>query len=279
MRREVTTNPKDSDLASDDDPLAWAEHDTAHAQLSEIVAMRLREQIVSGRLTEGQFLRIDAVAKALKVSMTPVREGLLLLQSESFVRLIPRRGFVVNSFTKQDLLDLFWTQATIGAKLAARAATRMSAEEIERLEKTQVGYKAAVASGDQDLAGRLGHQFHRAINIAADSPRLALLLGSLARQLRNRFYASIEGQLFNAVKYHPIILNAIKLRDAKTASSLMYRHVIAAGEHLTSTLERQGVWGKPSDGCAGEPAAAPAAERSRRRPRRLSQKRSSTRRR
>ena len=77
-----------------------------YSQLSQVVATNLREQIISGKLKSGQFLRIDAIAKSLHVSMTPVREGLLMLQSESFVRLLPRRGFIVNSFNKDDLLDL-----------------------------------------------------------------------------------------------------------------------------------------------------------------------------
>ena len=55
-------------------------------QLSESVATHLREQIVWGRLQLGEFLRIDAIAHELDISTTPVREGLLLLQSESFVR-------------------------------------------------------------------------------------------------------------------------------------------------------------------------------------------------
>lgn len=242
----------------------WRDSGSEHTQLSEMVATRLREQIMSGQLKQGQFLRIDAVAKSLDVSMTPVREGLLLLQSEHFVRLIPRRGFIVNSFSKQDLLDLFWAQATIGAELAARAAKKMSEEEIRRLEGMHSEYQAAIDAGEEPvLVGRMGHQFHRAINLAADSPRLALLLGNLAKQLRNRFYATIEGQLKDAVEYHPIILNAIRLRDAKSAASLMYRHIIAGGEHLVAMLERQGVWGKPAE---AEP------ERSRGRSRRRSHK-------
>jgi DNA-binding GntR family transcriptional regulator len=212
-----------------------------HAQLSELVATQLREQIVSGKLKPGQFLRIDAIAKSLGVSMTPVREGLLLLQSESFVRLLPRRGFVVNSFTKQDLLDLFWAQATVGAELASRAATRMSDGEVQRLQQLHADYEAAVKAGDS-RRDRLGHEFHRAINLAADSPRLALLLGGLARQLPNRFYGSIEGQQNSALDYHPLILQAIRLRDPETAGSLMFRHISGGGEHLVASLERQGIW-------------------------------------
>lgn len=224
-------------------------------QLSESVASYLREQIISGNLKKGEFLRIDAIAKALNVSTTPVREGLLLLQSESFVRLMPRRGFVVNSFSKEDLRDLFWAQATIGAELAARTAKRMSKADFARMQELHAQHEHAVSAKDVPLAARLGHQFHRTINLAAQSPRLALLLGSLTKQLPNRFYASIEGQLDEAVEYHPIIMNAIRVKDAEAVRSLMYRHILSGGEHLIDMLERHGTWGP----AAAEPAVPSVA--------------------
>jgi DNA-binding GntR family transcriptional regulator len=213
-------------------------------QLSEAVALHLREQIISGKLKAGEFLRIDAVARALNVSTTPVREGLLLLQSESFVRLMPRRGFVVNRFSKDDLRDLFWAQATVGAELAARAAIRLSEAEVERLEELHRRHERAVKARDQKPAARLGHEFHRAINLAAQSPRLALLMGSLAKQLTNLFYARIEGNLKDAIEYHAVILEALGARKAESARTLMHRHIVAAGEHLIAQLERQGVFGR-----------------------------------
>jgi DNA-binding GntR family transcriptional regulator len=230
-------------------------------QLSESVASHLREQIISGRLKKGEFLRIDAIARALNVSTTPVREGLLLLQSESFVRLMPRRGFVVNSFSRGDLVDLFWAQATVAAELAARAAAKMSKADFVKLQELHHLHEQAVAAGDTEPAARLGHQFHRAINLAAESPRLALLLGGLAKQLPNRFYASIEGQLQGSVEYHPIIMNAMRMKDADAVRSLMYRHIISGAEHLIEMLERHGTWG-PAESAA--PAAAPAAKARRR---------------
>lgn len=207
--------------------------------------MNLRERIIAGTLKEGEFLRIDAIAKDLGISTTPVREGLLLLQSESFVRLIPRRGFVVNSFSKDDLLDLFWAQATLGAELAARAAKKITEADLEQLRRIQSAHEAAFKSDDPQVT-RLGHEFHRAINLAAESPRLALTLGGLTKQLPNRFYASIEGQLKDAVEYHPIILDAIRVRDPDAARSLMFQHIMSGGEHLVDMLERQGMWGSSS---------------------------------
>jgi DNA-binding GntR family transcriptional regulator len=231
-------------------------------QLSGSVASHLREQIISGRLKPGDFLRIDAIANELGVSTTPVREGLLLLQSESFVRLLPRRGFVVNSFNKDDLRDIFWAQAVVGAELAGRAAAKMSKEEIARLQELVTEHEQAVDVSDERHV-RLGYEFHRFINLAAKSPRLALLLGSLARQLPNRFYASIEGQVKDTLRYHPIILDAMRMKDADAVRSLMYRHIMQGAEHLIASLERAGTWGPQEQAAnAADPqeAAATAAK-------------------
>ena len=232
-------------------------------QLSASVASHLREQIVSGRLKTGEFLRIDAIASELGVSTTPVREGLLLLQSESFVRLLPRRGFVVNSFSKGDLHDIFWAQAVIAAELAARAARKMGKEGQAHLQQLIAEHKAAYQARDDEQVARLGHEFHRAINLAAESPRLALLLGSLTKQLPNRFYASIEGQLEETFEYHPIILDAIRMKDSDAVRSLMYRHIMGGGDHLVDSLERSGAWGEPPAAVrkpVGKPVAKPTGK-------------------
>lgn len=225
-------------------------------QLSGSVASHLREQIISGKLKPGDFLRIDAIANELGVSTTPVREGLLLLHSESFVRLLPRRGFVVNSFGKDDLRDIFWAQAIVGAELAGRAATKMSKEDLAKLQQLDAEHAKAFKAGDERHV-QLGYEFHRFINLAADSPRLALLLGSLSKQLPNRFYASIEGQVTDTLQYHPIILDAMRVKDADAVRSLMFRHIMHGADHLIESLERAGTWG-PSQEAANSPIAEPA---------------------
>ena len=103
-------------------------------QLPEEVAAYVRELILSGSVRPGEFLRMERIAEAVGVSNTPVREGLLALRSEGFVRLVPRRGFMVAPFSRQDVHDLFWAQAQLASELAARAAKKMTPEQIQRLE-------------------------------------------------------------------------------------------------------------------------------------------------
>ncbi|MET9215650.1 MULTISPECIES: GntR family transcriptional regulator [unclassified Nocardia] len=211
-------------------------------QLSEDVATYVRELIISGQVRPGEFLRIEPVAEAVGVSNTPVREGLLLLSGEGFVELVPRRGFMVSEFTKQDVHDLFWAQATMAGELASRAAKAISGAELDRLAGVVAAHaRAAEVEADEDLVV-YGHEFHRSVNLAANSRRLATLLGTVVKQLPNRFYISIEGHREDTLRDHPAILEALRQRRAKAAGSLMRDHIMSSADELIAMLEKQGMW-------------------------------------
>ena len=107
----------------------------------------LGSRAAGGLPADGAHRRADGV------SNTPVREALLalcswscvqlvlcswscaagpaqpVLRSEGLVELVPRRGFIVASFSRQDVRDQFWAQAQLARELAARAAKRASDPE------------------------------------------------------------------------------------------------------------------------------------------------------
>jgi DNA-binding GntR family transcriptional regulator len=213
-------------------------------QLPEEVAAYVRELIITGTVRPGDYLRIEPLAEAIGVSNTPVREGLLALRNEGFVRLIPRRGFVVAPFSPQDVRDLFWAQAQLAGELAARAARQITPEQLARLDDNLKQYDVAIASGDGQLIADLGHLFHRQINLAADSYRLAMLLGSVVKQLPNRFYAEIEGHLGPTHDAHPLIVDALRRRQARKARSLMESHIHEGADRLIESLNKRGLWTK-----------------------------------
>lgn len=215
---------------------------TRRQQLPEEVAGYVRELIITGAVRPGEFLRMERIAEAVGVSNTPVREGLLVLRSEGLVELVPRRGFVVSPFSRQDVRDLFWAQAQLAQELAARAARKITSEQLAELEVILSRYDSAVADGDQDRIGELGHLFHRRINLAADSHRLALLLSSFVRQLPIRFYAAIETQASTGGDDHGLLMEALRRRDSRTATSLMERHILARGDYLLQILQERGLW-------------------------------------
>jgi len=225
-------------------------HRQKRPQLPAEVAAYVRGLIISGTVQPGDFLRMEPIAEAVGVSNTPVREGLLALQSEGFVRLVPRRGFVVAPFSPQDVHDLFWAQAQLAGELAARAAVKITPEELKRLAAVHKLHEEAMDAGDRDLVSALGHDFHRHINRAADSYRLALLLNTIVKQLPSEFYVNIEGQLAATVKKHRRLMTALRKHDADKARSLMEEHVLEGADHLIEMLKNRGVFATPEESAA-----------------------------
>jgi Bacterial regulatory proteins, gntR family len=70
----------------------------------------------------GGFIRPETVAEDLGISATPVREGLLQLQTEGFLTVELRRGFTVTALSRDDVRDIYDAQALLGGELTARTA-------------------------------------------------------------------------------------------------------------------------------------------------------------
>ena len=113
-----------------------------------------------------------------------------------------------------------------------------------RLTAYQEEYESALAAGDDAGVADLGYAFHREINLAADSHRLALLLGSVASHLPNRFYATIEGRAAQTRDEHPQLLTALAKGDSRKARSLMEKHILGGADHLIDLLEQRGLWSR-----------------------------------
>lgn len=212
-------------------------------QLSDEVAAHVRELIMSGQVRHGEFLRLERIADDLGVSVTPVREALLSLRGEGFVTLEPRRGFMPAPLTRQDVRDLFEAQAYFAGELAARAAEKITEEELASLARTQEVLERASEAGDAEAIENANHRFHRTINLCADSPKTAWLLRLVVRYAPRRFYSTIEGWTRASVDDHHLVLAALRAGDAGAARQAMRAHIRHAGTLLVVHLEAQGFWG------------------------------------
>jgi len=66
----------------------------------------LRADLISGRFTPGERLRISSIRQKYNVGLSPVREALNRLAVEGFVTQSDHRGFSVAEVSRADLLDL-----------------------------------------------------------------------------------------------------------------------------------------------------------------------------
>jgi DNA-binding GntR family transcriptional regulator len=235
-------------------------HSLHRPQLGAEVSSYVRDLIVSGRLLGGDFIRPEAIAQDLQISVTPVREGLLALRTQGFLRLEPRRGFVVIPLTGGDIRDLFAGQALLAGELAARAVKLGKAADIANLEQLHAHLEAVAEQGGADELEELNFRFHRAVNLLAASPKLAWLLGIAVCYVPVRFYASIDGWPAATVNDHHAVLDAFRRGASKAARIAMTEHIVHAGEllaiHIESIGAQQGAGGHPEEPAQPAPVLA-----------------------
>ncbi|OBF13424.1 GntR family transcriptional regulator [Mycobacterium sp. ACS4331] len=210
-------------------------------QLSEDVARFVRTRIFDGTYAAGGYIRLEQLAAELGISVTPVREALFELRAEGLLAQQPRRGFVVLPVTRRDITDVSGVQAHIGGELAARAALAISAEQLAEITSIQDRLEAAYDGDDTDLVVRLNHDFHRAINVAAESPKLAQLMSQITRYAPEAVFPMVSGWPDRSKRDHRRVIAALAAHDEDTARNAMSEHLADGAEPLIAHLMTCGV--------------------------------------
>jgi DNA-binding GntR family transcriptional regulator len=211
------------------------------SQLAEDVARIVRRRIFDGTYAAGAYVRLDQLAADLGVSVTPVREALFELKAEGLLAQQPHRGFIVLPVTGRDLTDVSDVQAYIGGELAARAAANITDEQLRGLQRIQSDLEDAYAADDDEQAVKLNHEFHRAINVAADSPKLAQLMSQITRYAPESVFPTITGWPEKSNKHHRRLLAALEKHDESLARTEMSEHLAAGAKPLIDHLTSRGV--------------------------------------
>ncbi|GAA2365772.1 GntR family transcriptional regulator [Dactylosporangium salmoneum] len=216
--------------------------DVSHPQLSETVASLLRDRIMSGQLRPGERIRLEEVAQETGLSITPVREALLMLRAEDMVELQPRRGHVVAPLSRQDIIDVFRLQGDIAGELAARVAASITTAHLDDLRQQHERLRRAVQARQIGRVEQLEFEFHRSINRLADARKLSWMLRAATRYTPSRFYAANPEWRATMLADHEALLAALEAHDPVTVRPVMARHFTDGAERLVKHLDDLGVW-------------------------------------
>lgn len=203
------------------------------------VADYVRSLIFSGQLRPGEKVQQDEIAEVFGISRLPVREALILLESEGLIDNKARRGSFVSPFEPEDVRHHYVIFGLVSG-LAARTATeRLSDDQISKLRELVRSMSDADDSGVQS---KLNSEFHSIINRAAGSRRLRSVLTLLAKQIPEEFFLFTEGWSEQAQRDHEEIVDRLSERDSIGAGAAMERHLQNSGEYAVRALHRAHVW-------------------------------------
>lgn len=196
----------------------------------------IKQAILDGRFEPGQPLVEEQIAAELKISRTPVREALAILQHEQLLAPRSGRGLYVREITREEFVAMFVANEAVEPYLVRSAARLARAEQIVEMEAAIGRGKQAAAAKDVAGALRSGRDFHRLVGIAAGNMPLTLFVSS--NEERTDLYLLSYEKAIDAEKMeasnreHEAIVDAIAARDPEAAVRLVTFHSHMVRERL-----------------------------------------------
>jgi len=214
----------------------------SYQPLREQVYDLLREAILTGKLEPGEQITEVGIAEQLKVSRTPAREALRMLELEGFVIITPRRGaFVGGISSEEEIDDIFQVRRVLEGLASSLAAENISQEQVQELKRLSDQIAGCIKNEDIKGCIEIDTSFHQIIYKASENECLQKFLDNLFEQI-TRFRAaslSSEGRMDEALIEHQKLAKAIGNRESDLARQLAERHIENAWERVVNVFKHQ----------------------------------------
>ena len=206
----------------------WLSVGLDHRSLGQTITERLRDQILINQLKPGERLIADDLALSFGVSRSMIREALLLLATEGFINIVPRKGTFVTQMSAKQANDLFEVRLLLEGQVASLAAERRTAENLRDLRETADFGLAAALAGNVDQLPALNTRFHNLLADTADNDYLTETLSRLSNIIQWVYSRRIIERSTDSWKEHLRIVDAIERMDPAAAKSAAHEHITRA---------------------------------------------------
>ncbi len=214
-----------------------------NSTISSITYDLIKKDIIFGKLQPSAKLKLDYLKNNYNASLSTIRETLNRLASEGFVQAEEQRGFFVNSFTKNDLIEISNLRILLECHAVKLSIDRgdtnwegnlvASYHKLHLLEKEmQKDYKK-----NREEWKKYDWEFHLALVSNCGSINL-LNLHSILYDKSIRYQMSVpkyRGKM--AEEEHKKIFEAAINRNSKEASETLETHILKGLEHTLKIFD------------------------------------------
>ena len=195
--------------------------------LREEVYESLKKSILHGKLKGGQRLIEEQLAHQVGISRTPVREAFHKLERDELVTRLPKGGFAVREFTKEDVEEIFGIRCALESYAAYLATLHISPERIFHLEKKIEETEKALKGGDEDKVVQLHTEFHDLLYKSCKSKKLIEMINNF-RDYFYRYRSALlhtEKGIRDSMEGHQRMLEAMKKKNPRLVERLVRKHL------------------------------------------------------
>lgn len=205
----------------------------------DLVHEYLRKAILTGEVKSGEKIVEREFAAKMKISRTPIREALRMLEIEGFVEYVPRKGVFAKSFDVKDVEEIYAIREAMETLIIKQAIKNIAKNEIETLRRHTREMQQADAAGDRENVLLACQQFNMVIASAAKMPRVSSIINNLQDYLRQfrKVIFSQGARRSVAIREHQAILEAVIEKDEAKALTLTQEHLARSKASLLERIQ------------------------------------------
>lgn len=208
---------------------------------SALAVAQLRRLIFTGQLGAGTDHLESELAAALGMSRTPVREALLVLESQGLVDVRPRKGVRIRTMSPTDMAEIYDVLTELESLAAANAARAgYSDGGLARLAATIDEMDRALRVEDREAWAQADDEFHAELLRLGNNSRVQSIAAMMADQVRRARLVTLHMRPLpqRSNEDHRALLGAIKSGDAEAAHKIHHAHRTQAKDMLIQLLQK-----------------------------------------
>ncbi|WP_321339168.1 GntR family transcriptional regulator [uncultured Cohaesibacter sp.] len=208
-------------------------------RLAQQAYEKILELILSGEAKPGEMLTERRLAETLDMSRTPIRDALLMLESEGLLKRHGSRGLQVKQMRIEDYMEVLQIRLLLEPEAARLAAGHVPAETLadlrKRLQDLIDGAEKGTSRPDRETVRAVDDGLHGTIADMAGNAHLAQIIHSLRRQTQIFDLRSIPERLTSTCQEHLVLIDCLEQGKSKEAAEAMREHL----EHVRASIIRR----------------------------------------
>ncbi len=187
----------------------------------------IKRDIINFKMLPGQILMVQQLAIEYNVSRTPVREALVRLKEEGFVKETQGRKFKVAEVTWKQISDLYQIRKIIESYVVLTSMENINKPQIQYLKSINDCMEKCLFDSDYSSFFDKDFLFHNYILELYGNEMIIEWMRNIQdhqQRIRN-ITINIEGRLEDTIKEHKNIIEYLELRQFEEASKVLINHL------------------------------------------------------
>ncbi|KML43577.1 GntR family transcriptional regulator [Cytobacillus firmus] len=194
--------------------------------IRERVYLHIKDLILDGEFKAGDRLVERELAERLNISRTPIREALFRLESQGFVKTVPRKGVIVADISEKEIIEVFTILSSLEV-LAAKLAVQKLDDEMKNKFTGSIKKVQDFLNNPEEDAAELHRELNHLLYSSAKNVKLYEMLSGLSDYIRA--FAKIghknPGRAKQSMEEHLKIMEAIVNKEMEMAEYLTKIHI------------------------------------------------------